>query len=244
MWLPRMSVFSLVCECVCVSMWFLRWSGVGCEFLKGARQLPFTAAGGNKQWGRHSYLPLLLGKKAEEGALLRSHCNSPQLQGKKRNKELIRKKMASLNSSVRNPSLSLFNCCIFVCVYKGVNPGSSIFLPCPFFISSSLNSPLCVRHICCQSAATCNPTGISCRWRHTLSLSRWCLGQVNHCPSQNGPLFVLSPCSVTITTDAPQMRTPKGKVQHFWSYTNLLWLTIAWEHCHHRHVCTIPEVNI
>lgn len=66
---------------VCVSVWyanvrmlvgffccfFLRGSGAGRAFLKGARQLPFTATGGNKQRGRGGYLPLLLGKKAKEG---------------------------------------------------------------------------------------------------------------------------------------------------------------------------------
>lgn len=93
------------CEClmlcvkspqnVCVSVWyanvrilvgffffvvFLRGSGAGPAFLKGARQLPFTATGGNKHRGRGGYLPLLLGKKAKAGFLLRSHCNSTQLQ--------------------------------------------------------------------------------------------------------------------------------------------------------------------
>lgn len=91
------------CECltvrvkspqnVCVSVWyanvcmlvfFLRGSGAGPAFLKGARQLPFTATGGHKQRGRGGYLPLLLGKKPEEGFLLRSHCNSTQLQDERR----------------------------------------------------------------------------------------------------------------------------------------------------------------
>lgn len=45
---PRMCVFSLVCECVCICVFF---TGVRCRLsvLKGARQLPFTAPGGNKQ---------------------------------------------------------------------------------------------------------------------------------------------------------------------------------------------------
>lgn len=75
---------------VCVYMWvffffflfFLRGSSSGPGVLKGARQLPFTAPGGNKQRGRGSYLPLLLGKEAEEETLLGSHCNYTQLQGK------------------------------------------------------------------------------------------------------------------------------------------------------------------
>lgn len=66
---------------------FLRGSGAGLGFLKGARQLPFTATGGNKQRGRGGYLPLLLGKKAKEGFLLRSHCNSTQLQDEKRTQD-------------------------------------------------------------------------------------------------------------------------------------------------------------
>jgi len=51
-------------------VWFLQGSIV----LKEARQLPFTAPGGNKQSGRGSYLALLLGQEAEGGTLLGSHC--------------------------------------------------------------------------------------------------------------------------------------------------------------------------
>lgn len=78
-----MCVFGLVCVCVyvcvsgyvcvCVCFFFM---GLRCRpeaFLKGARQLSFTAPGGNKQRGRERYLPLLLGKKREVGALLRSN---------------------------------------------------------------------------------------------------------------------------------------------------------------------------
>lgn len=50
---------------VCVVVFFTRVQfrlGV----LNGARQLPFTAPGGNKQRRRGSYLPLLLEQEAEE----------------------------------------------------------------------------------------------------------------------------------------------------------------------------------
>lgn len=73
-----MCVFSFLCE-----------MHVDEGILKGARQLPFTAPGGNKQRGRGSYLPFLLGQEAEEGTLLGSHRNYTQLQGKKRNKDEI-----------------------------------------------------------------------------------------------------------------------------------------------------------
>lgn len=61
---PRISVFSLVCECVCtcVFSFIFFYGGVRCRpgVLKGTRQLPFTAPGGNKQRGRGSYLPLFI----------------------------------------------------------------------------------------------------------------------------------------------------------------------------------------
>lgn len=88
-----MCVFGLVCVCVCVwvcvcvCVWGF-FMGLRCRpggFLKGARQLSFTAPGGYKQRGRERYLPLLLGKKREVGALLRSNCNSTQLLDKRRN---------------------------------------------------------------------------------------------------------------------------------------------------------------
>lgn len=53
--------------------------------LKGARQLPFTAPGGNKHRGRGSYLPFLLEQEVEGETLLGSHCNYRQLQGKEGN---------------------------------------------------------------------------------------------------------------------------------------------------------------
>jgi len=150
---PRMCVFSLVCECECVYVFF--YGGlVQAGHLKGARQLPFTAPGGNKQWGRGSYLPLLLGQEAKRGTLLRSHCNYTQLQGKKRNKEEIvckikqqkRAVLASLNSSLRNPSLSsfylLYDCvclcvCVCVCVWTRSHPS---FFPAPFSFSGPLTA--------------------------------------------------------------------------------------------------------
>lgn len=94
--------------CVCDSMCF--FTGVRCTpgvFLKGARQLPFTATGGNKQWGRDSYLPLLLGKKAEEGGVYWGH-SITQHSCRARRDSLERRVLASLNSYLRTPSFLCF----------------------------------------------------------------------------------------------------------------------------------------
>lgn len=98
-----MCVFSLVCECVSTCVCFLQGSNAGRAVLKGARQLPFTTSGGNKQRGRGSYLPFLLGQQAEEETLLGSHCNYTQLQGEKRKSRqdsLEKVVLATLNSSL------------------------------------------------------------------------------------------------------------------------------------------------
>lgn len=50
---------------------FFYWGlGAAPAFLKGERQLPFTAPGGNKRRGRGSYLALLQGQEVEEGAFI------------------------------------------------------------------------------------------------------------------------------------------------------------------------------
>ena len=97
--------------CVCVSgyiFFFFCFMGLRCRlgaFLKGARQLSFTAPGGNKQGGKERYLPLLLGKKREVGALLRSNCNSTQLLDKSRNEC---KKILKLTRDLKASNSSVF----------------------------------------------------------------------------------------------------------------------------------------
>lgn len=64
---------------VCVFVWFCV-SGVSQAFWSETWQLPFTAPGGNKQFGRGSYLSLFIRAGGRgEGALLGSHCNCTQL---------------------------------------------------------------------------------------------------------------------------------------------------------------------
>jgi len=99
--------------------------------LKGARQLPFTAPGGNKQRGRGRYLALLLEQEAKEETLLGSHCNYTQLQGKKRIKEEILLKSGFIITKFLPQESIHFWFLLVVCVRAHSLDVIHLFLPAP-----------------------------------------------------------------------------------------------------------------
>lgn len=138
-------VFSVWYVNVCVHVFFLSFffmggSGVGQAFWRGPDSCLLLPQGVINREGGVVIYPFLSGQEAEEETLLGSHCNYTQLQGKKWSEEEIGclkgAVSASLNPSLRNPSLSSFYL-LYNCVVGGWDPGSSIFLSSPFSVLSS-----------------------------------------------------------------------------------------------------------
>lgn len=103
-------------------------------------------------------------------------------------------------ASFRNPPCRPVDCCITVSVYTCVNLGSSIFLTSPSLIPRTRDGPLLVKHICCQSASTCNPIGISCCCRHAHSV-HLVIGPGPQCPTLDGHQSMCLSLSMISATD-------------------------------------------